>query len=121
MNDWTAYLASGVAGLTSLTAVWLLASGPRQAQNRRIDSGADNRRRLDDINRKVTLLTRYVEEQIPRVVADSMRSHITSITVTGNDSTNVLGGDPRAVTAPVEQASVVREIAHSLTLPVSLW
>ncbi|MFJ7298151.1 ATP-binding protein [Streptomyces collinus] len=120
MNDWTAYLAIGVAGLTSLMTVWLLASGPRQTQNRRLDSGSDNRRRLDDIDRKVTLLNRYVEEQIPRVVADSMRSHVTSsITVVANDTPSVLGKDAKVVSATAEQAAVVREIAHSLNTPLA--
>jgi len=119
VNDWMAYLAIGVAGLTSLLAVWLLASSPRPEQNRGLDSSTDNRQRLDDIDRKISILTRYVEEQIPRVVSDSMRSHLTSLTMTANQTTSMVGHDQEVVSVPAEHASVVREIAHSLNTPLA--
>jgi signal transduction histidine kinase len=115
MSDWTGYLAIGLAGVTSLSAVWALALRPRSIRNQLPDSGAmDNRRRLDDIDRKLTLLNRYVEEQIPRVVADSLRTQIASVRVhTGSpDGDAVVGNGP-------PQAAVAREISHSLNTPLA--
>lgn len=120
MNTWTAYLAIAIAGLTSLAAVWLLASGSRPSWNQVRDSGTgDNRQRLDDIDRKVTLLTRYVEEQIPRVVADSLRTQFTALNVLNSGSVNTDDGDGRVVAGPRDEASITREIAHSLNTPLA--
>ena len=80
------------------------------------DSGTgDSRQRLDDIDRKVTLLTRYVEEQIPRVVADSLRAQVTSLT----GITHLDDSGPRAAVDPYDDGSIVREIAHSLNTPLA--
>jgi signal transduction histidine kinase len=115
VNTWTAYLAIAVAGLTSLAAVWLLASGARPSWNQIRDSSAgDNRQRLDDIDRKVTLLTRYVEEQIPRVVVDSLRNEVVALNVLKAGD-----GESRVATHPHDDASIIKEIAHSLNTPLA--
>jgi signal transduction histidine kinase len=120
VDTWTAYLAIAIAGLTSLAAVWLLASGARPEWNQVRDSGAgDNRQRLDDIDRKVTLLTRYVEEQIPRVVADSLRSEFKLLSVQSNRVVNTADSDVKVAGDPRDEASIIREIAHSLNTPLA--
>lgn len=115
MNTWTAYLAIAVAGLTSLVAVWMLTVGARPARYQRGDvATSDNRQRLDDIDRKITLLTRYVEEQIPRVVIDGMRTQLAKITIPAPNES-----EARLATETNDDGPIIREIAHSLNTPLA--
>jgi signal transduction histidine kinase len=104
----TAYLAIAAAGLSSLGAVYLLVAGVRPDRGRQSDGGsADNRGRLEEIDRKIAFLTRYVEEQIPRVVVESLRGTV-NVAVDENPS-KAMGQD----------SMIVREIAHSLNTPLA--
>lgn len=115
MNTWTVYLAISLAGLTSLAAVWMLYLGtwPTRSRSRDIGTG-DSRPRLDDIDRKITLLTRYVEEQIPRVVVDSMRAQLSTFGASNTDDQ-----EAQVVADPRDAGPIIREMAHSLNTPLA--
>lgn len=115
MSNIASYIAIAVAGMTSLVSVFLLTTRSRSLGYSIRDSGFDdNRQRLDDIDRKLTLLTRYVEEEVPRVVLDGLRAQIEHLSLPGSSEAQT---DP-AVTLQ-EESSIVREISHALNTPLA--
>jgi signal transduction histidine kinase len=108
MADYAAWLAIGIAGIVSLAAV-ILVSGFRGRSDYRA-SGTDSgtKRKLDDIDGRLTLLSRYLEEEVPRAVLNGIRGELDG-----------MAGRGPGVQTSETAASLIREISHSLNTPLA--
>jgi signal transduction histidine kinase len=108
MGDFAAWLAIGIAGVVALAAVVLASRFNYLGDYRSAGADSATRRKLDEIDDRLTLLSRYLEEEVPRAVLNGIRGELDG-----------LAGRGPSVQTTETAASLIREISHSLNTPLA--